>query len=156
MSASPGQPHLTLRVKVLHPQLGRGIPLPRRMTPQAAGFDLAAAIDAPLPLAPGAWARVPCGFAMALPPGSEAQIRPRSGLAARHGVTCLNAPGTIDADYRGEVAVLLVNHGPETFVVEQGMRVAQMVIAWLPQVSLEEVPQLEDSERGKGGFGSTG
>ena len=150
------QPHLAIRLKLLHPQMGGSIPLPQRMTPQAAGFDLAAALDAPLPLAPGTWARVPLGFAMALPPGSEAQIRPRSGLAARHGITCLNAPGTIDADYRGEVAVLLINHGPKVFTLEPGMRVAQMVVVWLPPVSLEQVAHLDDSQRGDRGFGSTG
>ena len=149
---------LTCEVRLwpLHPEMGARIPWPQQMTAAAAGFDLAAALDAPLELAPGAFAAVPCGFAMELAPGYEAQIRPRSGLARKHGVTCLNAPGTIDADYRGEVSVLLINHGSEPFWVTGGMRIAQMVVASLLQVHLRVVPALSASARGADGFGSTG
>lgn len=121
-------------------------------------MDLAAAIpkDTPQTLASGERALIPTGFAMELPEGFEAQIRPRSGLAFKHGVTVLNAPGTIDADYRGEVKVLLINHGAEPFTVTRGMRVAQMVIQPVSRAALQEVERLEESERGGGGFGSTG
>ena len=137
---------------------GAGLPLPEQQSVDAAGLDLAAAVpeDAPLVLAPGARALVPTGFAMELPTGTEAQIRPRSGLAHKHGVTVLNAPGTIDADYRGEVKVLLINLGTDAFTVERGMRIAQMVIQAVPRVALREVDQLNESTRGSGGFGSTG
>lgn len=140
----------------LHPELGRLVPVPARMSDQAAGFDLAAALDAPVSLAPGERRLIGCGFAMALPPGYEAQTRPRSGLAVRHGIGILNSPGTIDADYRGEVKILLVNLGSEPFVVEPGMRIAQMVIAPVVPVELELVVELAASARGAGGFGSTG
>jgi dUTP pyrophosphatase len=130
--------------------------LPRYMTDGAAGLDLAAALDAPLTLLPGERKLVPTGLAMAIPPGWEGQVRPRSGLAAKHGVTCLNAPGTIDADYRGEVKVLLVNHGAEPFVVQSGERVAQLVIAEVARAELVAVDELGDTVRGEGGFGSTG
>lgn len=135
-----------------------GLELPAYQTPQSAGMDLRAAVpaDAPLRLAPGARALVPTGLAMALPAGFEAQIRPRSGLALNFGVTCLNTPGTIDADYRGEVKVLLINHGPETFVIERGERIAQMVIAAVVQPRVTLVTELSTTERGTGGFGSTG
>jgi dUTP pyrophosphatase len=133
-----------------------GVPLPARMTELSAGFDLAAAVDAPVVLQPGDIALVPCGFLMALPPGFEAQVRPRSGLSSRHGVTLVNSPGTIDADYRGEVKVPLINLGRQPFTVERGMRVAQMVIARLPEVRVEEVSELDDTGRGAGGFGHTG
>lgn len=135
---------------------GEGLPLPARMTAQSAGFDLAAAVVAPVTLAPGDIRLVPCGFAMALPPGHEAQVRPRSGLASRHGVTLVNSPGTIDADYRGEVQVPLINLGREPFTVERGMRVAQMVVVPVPPVELAEVDELEATGRGPGGFGHTG
>ncbi len=130
--------------------------LPRYMTDGAAGLDLAAALDVPVTLAPGERALVPTGLAMAIPPGWEGQVRPRSGLAMKHGVTCLNAPGTIDADYRGEVKVLLVNHGREPFVVKSGERIAQLVIAEVSHAAIVDVAELPDTARGEGGFGSTG
>lgn len=133
-----------------------GLNLPQYATALSAGVDLEAAVEAPMTLKPGARALVPTGLAMALPAGFEAQIRPRSGLAFKNGVTVLNAPGTIDADYRGEVKVLLINHGQEDFVIERGMRVAQMVIAPFTQVSWGVVENLDETERGAGGFGSTG
>ena len=135
---------------------GADLPLPAHETRQSAGMDLAAAIDAPIALAPGARAMVPTGLAIALPAGYEAQVRPRSGLAARHGVTVLNTPGTVDADYRGEVKVILINHGDAPFEIERGMRIAQMVIAPVTQASFAEVEALPQTERGAGGFGSTG
>ena len=124
----------------------------------AAGADLRAALpaDAPMVLKPGERALVPTGMAMALPAGYEAQIRPRSGLAYKHGITCLNTPGTIDADYRGEVKVLLINHGDEAFTINRGERIAQMVIAPITQPEFERVIELSDTARGAGGFGSTG
>ena len=130
--------------------------LPQPATAQAAGLDLTAAMDHPITLDPGSIAAIPCGFAMALPAGFEAQIRPRSGLALRNGISIPNAPGTIDADYRGEVKVPLINLGRETFVVEPGMRIAQMVIAAVPSVQIVETDILDETERGTGGFGSTG
>lgn len=137
---------------------GRGLALPRQQSPGAAGVDLLAALgaDEPLNLAPGARALVPCGFAIALPPGFEAQIRPRSGLAAKFGVTVLNSPGTIDADYRGEIKVILVNFGTEDFVLRRGERIAQMVVAPVSAVKFNERDELDATERGHGGFGSTG
>ena len=130
--------------------------LPQPATAQAAGLDLSAAMDSPIRLEPGAIAAIPCGFAMALPAGYEAQVRARSGLALKHGISIPNAPGTIDADYRGEVKVPLINLGPEVFVVEPGMRVAQMVIAAVPKVEIIEAESLDETDRGHGGFGSTG
>jgi len=132
------------------------LPLPAYETAQSAGMDLAAAIDAPLSLAPGDRAMVPTGLAIALPAGFEAQVRPRSGLAAKNGVTVLNTPGTVDADYRGEVKVILINLGQETFEIERGMRIAQMVIAPVTQARFAEVDSLTETARGVGGFGSTG
>ena len=132
------------------------LPLPEYETAQSAGMDLPAAIDSPMTLSPGEHAMVPTGLAIALPGGYEAQIRPRSGLAARNGVTVLNTPGTIDADYRGEVKVILINLGTEPFEIERGMRIAQMVIAPVTQGKLTEVDDLSDTARGAGGFGSTG
>lgn len=126
------------------------------MTGGAAGFDLAAAVSDPVTLRPGDIRIVPCGFAMALPKGYEAQVRPRSGLASRNGITLVNSPGTIDADYRGEVQVPLINLGRADFVVERGMRVAQMVVLPVPEVTLNEVTELEATDRGPGGFGHTG
>jgi dUTP pyrophosphatase len=134
----------------------QGLSLPAYATPLSAGMDLLAAIPAPITLAPGARAVVPTGIAMALPAGYEAQVRPRSGLAAKFGVTTLNAPGTIDADYRGEVGVILVNHGHEAFVVERGMRIAQMVVAAFARVAWAQTDSLDETARGAGGFGSTG
>jgi dUTP pyrophosphatase len=132
------------------------LPLPRYATEHAAGMDLEAAIDAPLTLKPGERLLVPTGIAIALPEGYEAQIRPRSGLAAKNGITVLNAPGTIDADYRGEIKVILVNLGAEPFTIERGMRIAQMVVAAHSRVSWNAVETLSETERGNGGFGSTG
>ena len=137
---------------------GRGLDLPAHATAHAAGLDLRAAVpdDAPVTLAPGATALVPTGLQIALPDGTEGQVRPRSGLAFRHGVTVLNSPGTVDADYRGEVGVLLVNHGPEPFVVQRGERIAQLVVARYERVRLVEAEALAETGRGAGGFGSTG
>ncbi|RQH08742.1 dUTP diphosphatase [Bradyrhizobium sp. RP6] len=135
-----------------------GLPLPAYQTVEAAGLDLMAAVpDAePMTLAPGQYALVPTGLAIALPAGHEAQVRPRSGLAAKHGVTVLNSPGTIDADYRGEIKVILINHGAAPFVVKRGERIAQMVIAPVVQAALVPVATLSATGRGAGGFGSTG
>ncbi len=132
--------------------------LPKYETVLAAGADLRAAVPEgqPMTLEPGQRALVPTGFAMALPAGYEAQIRPRSGLAYKHGITCLNTPGTIDADYRGEVKVLLINHGQDAFMINRGERIAQMVIAPITQPEFEPVMELSDTARGAGGFGSTG
>lgn len=133
-----------------------GLNLPSYATAQAAGVDLEAAIDTPIILKPGERALVPTGLCIALPDGFEAQIRPRSGLAAKNGVTVLNSPGTIDADYRGEIKIILVNLGQETFTIERGMRVAQMIVAPYTQVSWQKVESLDETARGAGGFGSTG
>jgi dUTP pyrophosphatase len=135
-----------------------GLPLPAYQTVHAAGLDLLAAVpeSAPLTLAPGKHALVPTGLAIALPDGFEAQVRPRSGLAAKHGVTVLNSPGTIDADYRGEIQVILINHGAEPFTVRRGERIAQMVIAAVVQATLVPTASLNETDRGSGGFGSTG
>ena len=132
------------------------LPLPSYATEGSAGLDLLAAVDADVELKPGARALVPCGIAIALPPGFEAQVRPRSGLALHHGVTLLNAPGTIDSDYRGEVKATLINHGEAPFRITRGMKIAQLVIARHETVELREVGELPASERGAGGFGSTG
>lgn len=126
------------------------------MSEWAAGFDLHAAVAEPVTLAPGERALIPTGFAMAMPRELEAQIRPRSGLAYKHGITCLNSPATIDADYRGEVKVLLINHGREPFTIRRGERIAQMVFQVVPQVRIEEVAELSETVRGEGGFGHTG
>lgn len=131
-------------------------PLPQYATPHSAGMDLRASLEAPLTLQPMERRLVPTGLRMALPPGYEAQVRPRSGLALKHGVTVLNSPGTIDADYRGEVGVLLVNLSREPFVIEDGERIAQLVIARHEQPLLVEVEALDETERGEGGFGHTG
>lgn len=133
-----------------------GLSLPKYGTAHAAGMDLEAAIDAPITLKPLERAIVPCGIAIALPVGYEAQIRPRSGLAAKNGITVLNTPGTIDADYRGEIKAILVNLSAEPFVIERGMRVAQMVIAAHSHVEWNTVDSLDETARGAGGFGSTG
>ena len=137
---------------------GHGLDLPSYAPEGAAGMDLRAAVseDAPITLAPGARALVPTGLTIALPPGFEAQVRPRSGLALKHGITCLNSPGTIDADYRGEVGVILANLGAEAFVVTRGERIAQMVIARYERIVWAEVDSVDDTARGSGGFGSTG
>ena len=145
---------VTLPVKRL--PHGADIPLPKYATALSAGVDLIAAVTAPVALKPGARTIIPTGIAIHLPAGFEAQVRPRSGLAAKHGVTILNSPGTIDADYRGEVGVILINHGAETFSVERGMRIAQMVIAPVSVAVWQEVSDLDNTQRGAGGFGSTG
>jgi dUTP pyrophosphatase len=132
------------------------LPLPIYATEGSAGLDLLAANDEPVTLAPGGRTAVPCGIAIALPQGFEAQVRPRSGLALHHGITVLNAPGTVDSDYRGEVKAILVNLGDAAFEISRGMKIAQMVIARHEQVELVEVSELPASERGAGGFGSTG
>jgi dUTP pyrophosphatase len=137
---------------------GEGLALPTYQTAHAAGLDLLAAVpaDSPLVLLPGQHAMVPTGLTIALPEGYEAQVRPRSGLAVKHGVTVLNAPGTVDADYRGEIAVLLINHGHEPFTIRRGERIAQMVIAPVVQAQLIPTASLSTTDRGGGGFGSTG
>ena len=137
---------------------GQDLPLPSYETSEAAGMDLRAAVpeEAPLTLKPGARELVPTGFAMAIPPGFEAQIRPRSGLALKHGLSLVNAPGTVDSDYRGEIKIILINQGDEDFEISRGMRIAQMIIAPFLQVAIEPVTSLDDTARGAGGFGSTG
>jgi dUTP pyrophosphatase len=137
---------------------GADLPLPAYETAHAAGMDLRAALpdDAPLTLRPGDRHAVPTGLAIAIPPGFEGQVRPRSGLALRHGVTCLNSPGTVDADYRGEVKVILINLGPEDFVVRRGDRIAQLLISPVVQAAWRETDALDETARGAGGFGSTG
>jgi len=135
---------------------GEGLPLPHYATAGAAGADLHAALDDAITLQPGERALVPTGIALAIPNGWEGQIRPRSGLALKHGVTTLNAPGTIDSDYRGEVGVILINHGADPFTVQRGDRIAQIVFAPAPAVEFEEVSTLDDSARMASGFGSTG
>ncbi len=135
---------------------GEGLDLPRYETALAAGADVRAAIEDAITLAPGERFMVPTGIAIALSPGWEAQMRPRSGLAAKHGVSCVNAPGTIDADYRGELKVILINHGAEDFTINRGDRIGQMVIAPVWQARFIEVDELDETERGQGGFGSTG
>ena len=146
----------TLRIQRL--PHAEGLALPAYETSGSAGMDLRAAVpdDAPVTLEPGARALVPTGLKIALEPGWEAQVRPRSGLALKHGITCLNSPGTIDSDSRGEVGVILINHGAEPFVIRRGERIAQMVIAAHAQAVVEEVETLDETVRGAGGFGSTG
>ena len=145
-----------ITVKIKRTQSALDLPLPRRMTEDSAGFDLAAAVPAPVTLQPGEIALIPCGFHLALPTGYEAQVRPRSGLSARRGIVPVNSPGTSDADYRGEVHVPLINLGRSSFTVERGMRIAQMVIAPVPPVQLVETDHLDETPRGAGGFGHTG
>jgi dUTP pyrophosphatase len=132
------------------------LPLPHYATKGSAGLDLLAAIDEEIQLLPGQRLAIPTGIAIELPEGWEAQVRPRSGLALKNGITCLNSPGTIDSDYRGEIKAILINHGAEAFVIQRGHKIAQMVIAKHEQAELVEVDALSDSERGAGGFGSTG
>lgn len=147
---------ITLKFRRLHPHRDADIPLPRYMTPHAAGMDICAAVQEPLLLSPGQIAIVPTGLAMALPPGFEAQIRPRSGLAIKRGVTVVNSPGTIDSDYRGEVQVGLINLGSAAYTIERGERIAQMVIQQVFQARVEVVDMLDETDRNDGGFGSTG
>jgi len=147
-----------VKVEIRQLPHAEGLALPAYQSADAAGLDLLAAVadNAPLVLAPGKHATVPTGLAVALPPGFEAQVRPRSGLAARHGVTVLNSPGTIDADYRGEISVILINHGDAPFMIRRGERIAQMVIAPVVRAELAVAASLSTTDRGSGGFGSTG
>ncbi len=149
---------MNVKVRVVRLPHGADLPLPEYHSAQAAGLDLLAAVpaDAPVELARGARAIIPTGVAIALPAGHEGQVRPRSGLAARHGVTVLNSPGTIDADYRGELQVILVNLGVEPFVVRRGMRIAQLIVAPVERAEIVEVASLDATGRASGGFGSTG
>lgn len=149
---------MSVKVEVLRLPHGEGLALPAYESAAAAGLDLIAAVaeNAPVELKPGARALIPTGLAIALPAGFEAQVRPRSGLALKHGVTVLNTPGTIDADYRGEIGIILANLGAEVFAVSRGMRIAQLVIAPVVQAVLVETDRLQDTTRGSGGFGSTG
>ena len=149
---------MSIEVRIMRLPHAADLPLPAYQSTHAAGLDLLAAVpfDAPVAIAPGSRAMIPTGIAIALPPDSEGQIRPRSGLAIRHGITVLNSPGTIDADYRGELQVILVNLGTERFVIERGTRIAQIVIAPIQQVKLVESTSLDVTERSAGGFGSTG
>ena len=148
----------TADIRITRLAHGRDLPLPAYQSALAAGVDLVAAVaaDAPLTIAPGARALVPTGIAIALPEGYEAQVRPRSGLAAKQGLTVLNSPGTIDADYRGEIQVILINHGSESVEIARGMRIAQMVIATVTRATFIEAVSLDETSRGTGGFGSTG
>lgn len=147
-----------VRIEIRQLPHGEGLALPSYQSAHAAGLDLLAAVaeDAPVMLAPGKYAVIPTGLTIALPPGYEAQIRPRSGLAAKHGITVLNSPGTVDADYRGEIGVLLINHGDAPFPIRRGERIAQMVIAAVEMAELVPVAALSATDRGAGGFGSTG
>ena len=144
------------KIDILRLPHAADLPLPSYATEGSAGLDLLAAVDAEVELKPGARVLVPCGIAIALPAGFEAQVRPRSGLALHHGITLLNAPGTIDSDYRGEVKATLINHGEVVFRIARGMKIAQLVVARHETVELHEVGELPASERGAGGFGSTG
>jgi dUTP pyrophosphatase len=148
----------TINVDIQQLPHGEGLALPAYQSADAAGLDLVAAVpdDAPMILAPGKYAMIPTGLTIALPSGYEAQVRPRSGLAAKHGVTVLNSPGTVDADYRGEICVLLINHGAAPFPVRRGERIAQIVIAPVTRVELVPTTSLSATDRGSGGFGSTG
>ncbi|WP_443147162.1 dUTP diphosphatase [Paenibacillus sp. KACC 21273] len=148
--------NLSINVEIMALPGSEGLELPRKMSELASGFDLYAAVTEPMVLEPGKRALVPTGLALAMPAGLEAQIRPRSGLAYKHGITCLNTPGTIDADYRGEIKVLLINLGEEPFAIARGERIAQMVFQIVPEVDLIEVQQLSETVRGVGGFGHTG
>ena len=152
----PASDPQSLTVKVKRLPHAAEIDLPRYETALAAGCDVRAAVEAPLTLKPGERFMVPTGLAIALPPGWEAQMRPRSGLAAKHGISCVNAPGTIDADYRGELKVILINHGADDFVINRGDRIGQIVFAPVYQAAFEEVDELDETARGEGGFGSTG
>ncbi len=147
-----------LQLQVMRLPHGADLPLPAYQSEGAAGLDLMAAVaaDAPVVIGPGRRALIPTGLAIALPAGTEGQVRPRSGLAARHGVTVLNSPGTIDADYRGEIQVILVNLGQDPFTVTRGMRIAQLIIAPTVRVTIRETAKLDETTRGVGGFGSTG
>jgi len=155
MSQDTGEP-VTLEVMRLHPDRDADLALPRYMTPGSAGLDVVAALEGPVTFAPLARHAIPTGLAVAVPPGYEVQVRPRSGLALRHGLTVLNSPGTVDSDYRGEVRILLVNLGREEVVLRRGERVAQLVVAPVSRARIREVTSLPGTERGAGGFGHTG
>ena len=146
----------TIQVRRLHPDRDADLPLPTYMTPHAAGMDLQAALDTEVRLAPGAIALVPTGLAIALPTGFEAQIRPRSGLAVKHGIGLINSPGTIDADYRGEIKIAVINLGPQAYTLHRGDRIAQMVVQRVFQARFQIVETLEETSRNDGGFGHTG
>ncbi len=146
----------TVRVEIKQLPHAAGLDMPRYMTEHAAGMDIAAAVTDPVTITPGDICLIPTGISVALPPGFELQIRPRSGLAIKHGVTVINSPGTIDADYRGEIKVGLINLGRQGFVIERGQRIAQMVLSKVWQVDWTEVESLPDTKRGRGGFGHTG
>jgi dUTP pyrophosphatase len=148
--------HPKIQIRRLHPEQDSDIPLPRYMTPQSSGMDLYAAVKEDQVLRIGSIAVIPTGIAIALPPGLEAQIRPRSGLAFKHGIGVINAPGTIDADYRGEIRIGLINLGEEPYTIRRGDRIAQMVIQKVYQAELEVVGVLKETERNEGGFGHTG
>jgi dUTP pyrophosphatase len=145
-----------IRVRIKRAENAQDLPLPMRMTEHAAGFDLPAAVSESVTIQPGEIRLIPCGFSMAIPHGYEAQIRPRSGLASRFGITMINSPGTIDSDYRGEVQVPLINLGKALFVIERGMRIAQMLVTPVPTAEIEVVKDLDETQRGRGGFGHTG
>lgn len=149
---------MTIEVRIMRLPHGADLPLPAYQSELAAGIDLIAAVpaDAPIMIAPGKWMAIPTGLVLALPPGTEGQVRPRSGLAARHGITVLNSPGTIDADYRGEIHVLLVNLGTESFAVARGTRIAQLVVTPVIRAQVIEAEKLDNTRRGAQGFGSTG
>lgn len=147
---------MAIEVRIKRLPNGVDVPIPTRMTEHAAGFDVSAAVTEPTVLQPGDIRLIPCGFAMAVPAGYEAQVRPRSGLSSKHGVTMVNAPGTIDSDYRGEVRVPLINLGRQPFTIERGMRIAQMLILPVPRAAMIEVDELDETPRGQGGFGHTG
>ena len=154
MTRTPGKP--ALRIKVVRLPHGRDLPLPAYQSEGAAGIDLLAAVEKVLTLKPGKRALVPTGLVLELPSGLEAQVRPRSGLAFKHGITVLNSPGTIDSDYRGEVQVLLINLGDKVFSIARGERIAQLVIQWVERAELSEAVKVTTTHRGAGGFGSTG
>ncbi|MEM8495822.1 MAG: dUTP diphosphatase [Planctomycetota bacterium] len=156
MNTEPAAAPLQVQIRRLPNGTQHNTPLPRYQTDHAAGMDIHACLAGPVTLAPSEIAMIPAGFAMAVPVGYEAQVRPRSGLATKHGVTLPNAPGTIDADYRGEVKVPLINLGPAPVIIEPDMRIAQMLIAPVPRVAWQEVDELPETQRGKGGFGHTG
>jgi dUTP pyrophosphatase len=145
---------LKVKIKVL--KHGEGLPLPKYMSEHAAGMDLYAAVNPEEVIPPGQWKLIPTGIAIALPEGYEAQVRPRSGLALKQGVSILNTPGTVDADYRGEICVILMNHSKENLVIKRGDRIAQMIINKIEKIEFEKVEELPESERAAGGFGSTG
>ncbi len=152
-----GSDDVSIEVEIVRLTHAAGLPLPAYQSEGAAGLDLVAAVEADgVTIAPGTTAMIPTGVAVAIPRGFEGQVRPRSGLAARHSVTVLNTPGTIDADYRGEISVVMINHGHESFSVTRGMRIAQLVIAPVVYAQLREVEKLSETQRGAGGFGSTG